>query len=527
MKQQGFSLYAQLSDIFSRPECSFITEFLAEYPRADVYLVGGSVRDLLLGRQSKDFDLVVRSISIARLERFLKKYGKVHAVGRRFGVLKVTPAKQSDSKNPQTIDIALPRLEFSVHLSGHIRDFSVQSDQNLPIEDDLSRRDFTINAMAYDIRRAELVDPWNGLKDLEKRVIRAVGDPHTRFAEDYSRMLRALRFSCQLGFRLDAHTARAISERMPHINDEIIATTVSKKKKKTEMIRVVPFEVAAKELLKSFNADPVRAFDLYDRFGVFAVLAPELLTMKKCRQPKTWHAEGDVWKHTRFALAAFKDKRYLREFGKEHPELLLVIATLFHDIGKPYAIKTPRKDKVDRIRFDGHDRVGADITRAIAERLRLNSVEGLNVSPQVLHWLIKNHLLLLNSVVPQMKNTTIEKYFFKDLALGKALQRLFVVDALASHRQDGKTTLTAYRTFKRRLDMFLKTSKPNARRTLPPAILNGHEIMTAAKITPGPLVGTLCELLREEQLAGRVSTKKQAQEYIKKIAKMQVKSQGR
>ena len=283
---------------------------------------------------------------------------------------------------------------------------------------------------------------------------------------------------------------------------------------------MVPHEVAAKEFLKSFAADPVCALDLFDRFGVFSQLCPEMLAMKTCVQPKTWHAEGSVWKHTRLALEALGSKTFAREFCDERPSLLLVITTLFHDIGKPYTIKTPKKDKVDRIRFDGHDRVGADIVRTIAERLRLNSVEGLNVSPDALHWLIKNHLLLLNSDISRMKNTTIEKYFFRDPMLGKTLQQLFVVDDLASRREDGKTTLTGYRKFKRRLEEFLKTSKPSATKQLPPAILDGYEIMAVAKISPGPHVGRLSELLREEQLAARVTSKKEAEKFIRISAKI-------
>lgn len=458
------------------------------------------MRDLLIGRQVKDYDFVVRGVPIKALQACLGKFGSVNLVGKTFGVLKFTP-----SHSAQTYDIALPRTEFTLDHTGAYRDFSVQSDYRMAIENDLARRDFTINAIAYNLDTATLVDPWGGMKDLSARVIRAVGDPHTRFREDYTRMLRALRFSCQLEFAIVPHTLTALEENISHLNDTI----------KGE--RIVPYELISREMIKSFVADILRAFDYFDSLGVFAAAIPEIDAMKKCPQPKKWHSEGDVWTHTRLALKSLTSAAFAKEFGGEKPDALLILATLLHDIGKPLTIKTPKKDRVDRIRFDGHDRVGAGLARRICERLKTASVEGYSVDPEAIHWLIAYHLVILTGDIRRMKNTTIEKYFFRDPYLGSTLQKLTFADGSGSHTALGKKGLDGYRLFKKRVRLLKKTS--GAKKELPKAILNGDEIMKACAIGPGARVGELLRLLREEQLSGRIKTKSEARIFVKSHSK--------
>lgn len=233
----------------------FLKELLERFPHSDVYYVGGSVRDAALGRRVKDFDIVVRGILAKDLARFLEKHGHVEFVGEHFGVYKFKP--EHDGLDIP-IDIALPRTEKAGG-SGAYKDFDVQSDHDLPIEDDLARRDFTMNAMAWNVRTRELVDPFGGMADLEAKRIRAVGEPKERFAEDYSRMFRALRFAAQLGASVEEKTWSAILESMPTFDAS-----------------VVPEEVVAKELLKGLRADAERTLELWDVSGALKRLLPEL-----------------------------------------------------------------------------------------------------------------------------------------------------------------------------------------------------------------------------------------------------------
>lgn len=496
------------------PAFLFVKTIKQEFPKAETYLVGGVVRDALVGRQLKDYDFVVRNVSLGKLQSVLKKLGGVNLVGKKFGVLKFVPrALKKKGVTMPAFDIALPRLEFSAHETGHYRDFKIESDHRLALEDDLARRDFTMNALALNLYSKELVDPWGGHADILKKTIRAVGEPHHRFTEDYSRILRAARFACQLGFSIHSHTRDAIISSSSGLNKTIRADVVGKS---GELIRAVPYEVIGREFAKALTADCLRAFDLYDELGLWKEVIPELLTMKKCPQPKTWHSEGDVWAHTRLALSVLSSKEFKKEFGEEKPDALLVLATLLHDIGKPTCLKMPKKDKVDRIRFDGHDRVGAGIARMICERLRTSSVEGHHVDPEMVHWLIKNHLLLLNSDLSAMKNTTIERHFYSDPYRGTTLQKLNFVDGSASITASGKKGLERYRAFQKRLVRFKKTS--GTKTTLPRSILNGDDIMTVCKLQSGPRVGELLALLREEQLAGRIKTKTDAKTFVKKMA---------
>ncbi len=504
--------HQSLEKIFHKSHFQWIYELLGEYDKARVYLVGGAVRDFFLGRSTKDYDFVVQGIRAKHLESFLKDRGQVNFVGRRFGVYKFNPKNNKNSSHFESFDIALPRSEQSQYGTGHYRDFIIKTDHRLSIQDDLSRRDFTINAIGYDIREQKIIDPFLGCDDIQKKIIRAVGVPQKRFAEDYSRMLRALRFSCQLGFMLEKETSRTIKKYSSRL--EGLITQFEPKKNTDEKIRKVAYEIIAHEFVRAFVVDHNKALTLFDEHNIIKVLMPQLERMKKCPQDPLWHSEGDVWTHTRLALSCTYGKKFIREFGNEEKDPLLLLAVLFHDLGKPYTLQTPKNDKVDRIHFYGHDRVGADKTRAIAERLRFSSVSEYTISSDSLWWLVKNHLLLLNSDVNTMKHTTLEKYFFKDPYLGKLLLRLIFVDSLATIRKDGKTSLGNYRACKKRLStLTIRTSHTSE---LKKPLLTGFEVMKECKIQSGKWVGDLLSQLREEQLAGRIVTKKDARIYVKK-----------
>ncbi|MDZ4285726.1 MAG: HD domain-containing protein, partial [Candidatus Sungbacteria bacterium] len=382
----------------------------------------GAVRDAALGRSTKDYDFVVRGVQARQLQEFLGSVGIVNLVGRTFGVYKFIPDHGYDEFKAagfEAFDIALPRTEHAWGTGGY-RDVEVQSNHELPIEEDLSRRDFTINAMAlkfrimnHELGIMEIIDPYSGMKDIEGKVIRAVGDPKERFKEDYTRMLRGLRFACELGFSIESVTLAALKAVMPRINDK--RATVGQPVMSPLAEFVAPREVISRELVRAFYADPAGALDSYDESGAFEMLIPELLKMKGCPQPEEFHSEGDVWAHTRLALKNIKTQEYKNTFGDPDPHYnaLLVMAVLFHDIGKPPMLKTPEDDGVDRIRFDEHDTVGAEIVREIARRLVLAiMVEGpLHVDYDKLVWLIKHHLILLHTDAEDFKASTVENIF--------------------------------------------------------------------------------------------------------------------
>jgi len=495
----------------------FLIKISEQFPQAQIYVVGGAVRDFLLGRASKDLDFVVRGVPAEELEEFLEGMGRINLVGRNFGVFKFVPSG-GDDHNP--IDIALPRTEHALGTGGY-HDFEVQSDPELPIEDDLSRRDFTVNAIALDITRANqlrIVDPFSGLKDLKDRVLRAVGKPDDRFKEDYSRMLRAIRFACQIGFKIEDQTWQAIVNNISHLNDirssvELVVGGASAENEVKEE-RVVPYEVAAKEFLKSLISDPICAMDLSDAAGVFRELIPELLTMKNCPQPENFHSEGDVWVHTRLALEKLKSPEFVQQFPDQNISIGLILAVLFHDIGKPSTLTTPDKHGSDRIRFNEHDITGAKMAKSIFNRLRLSSPEGLGVDIDKVAWLIQHHMILVHGNIDEMREGTIEKYFFNSDYPSEDLLKLSWLDIAATVPPDGHPNFTQFNQMLARIERLKSLSE--TKKSLPPALLDGKEIMQLFSLKPGRRIGELKDALREEQLSGRVINREAAVDFLRR-----------
>lgn len=245
-----------------RPELVWIPDFLSAHPGAELFLVGGAVRDALLGRPTKDFDFVVRGLSKEKIEQWFSERGSIDLVGRTFGVYKFSPS----GIDTEPIDIALPRTEQALPGShGGYREFDVQARIDLPLELDLGRRDFTVNAIAYDMRQQEFVDPFHGRRDLEARVLRTVGDPSERFREDLSRLLRAVRFACQLSFHIEDHTWEAVVKLVPRLND-----------KQEDKNWVVPRETIGREFLKSFAADSACTLARLQASGMNTILFPDV-----------------------------------------------------------------------------------------------------------------------------------------------------------------------------------------------------------------------------------------------------------
>lgn len=536
----------QLTRVLSQPYFSWIKHLLEAYPGAELFLVGGAVRDAVLKRETKDYDFVVRGVQARHVQEFLGTAGIVNLVGRTFGVYKFVPEMGYDefkANGMEALDIALPRTEHSWGTGGY-RDVEVQSDHELPIEKDLGRRDFTINAMAAKLKYTEIQspegrrldleisDPYRGMKDIETKIIRAVGDPQTRFNEDYTRMLRGLRFACELGFTIEPTTLEALKIVMPRINDKRANMQQPVLSPLAEF--VAPREVVSRELLRAFYADPVRAFDWYDESGAFEQLMPELLKMKRCPQPEQFHAEGDVWTHTRMALEALRSEEYAKMFGyteiqslprqrldlqtsDPHYNALLIMAILFHDVGKPPMLKTPEEHGVDRIRFDEHDTVGAQMAYELARRLVLSIMaEGLlHINYDHLNLLIKHHLILLHTKAEDFKSSTVEKYFFNPKFPGEELLRLAFCDGSAAiPKEGGIPSLQNLYDMMARIKRMEKAVQE--KRVFVKPLINGDEIMKLLNVPSGPGIGEILRALREEQLSARVTSKDEAIEWVKK-----------
>jgi len=468
-------------------------DIVSHWPTAEVFLVGGAVRDLLLDRSTHDFDLVVRNVPARSLQRYLAKHGRVDLVGKSFGVFKFTPRSPRDAG---TFDIALPRTEHVLTGSGGYKDFAIQSDHTLPIADDLSRRDFTINAIAWRLADNTLIDPFDGQRDLAARRIRTVGSPKARFTEDSSRLLRAIRFACQLGFTIEPATRRALI---------LLAKRVNAKQGEDY---IVPRETIAKELLKSLQAAPRQTLELYFQTGLLKQLLPELLATRGCQQPRKFHTEGDVWKHTLLCFDIATSAAFRRRYGV--PTTTLLVAILLHDIGKPPTQLTPKRDGTDRIRFSGHDVAGAQLAANICQRLKLSAYkdDAIDCDCDAAVWLVRHHMIISSQTVAYMRATTLEKYFFSANP-GELLRQLAWVDINATIAPNGKPNLTDWLAMERRL-----TKLSTGKQTLPKPLLNGSEIMKLCHLPGGPAIGQLLLSLREAQLTGAVKTKVAAKKFI-------------
>ncbi|OGL97414.1 hypothetical protein A2318_03230 [Candidatus Uhrbacteria bacterium RIFOXYB2_FULL_45_11] len=278
-----------LSWIQHKPSLIFLADLARDFKTAEVFFVGGALRDWFLNRPMDhvDCDFVVRGIQIDLLIAWLQKHGSVDVVGKTFGVIKFRP----NNAQAAWIDIALPRTEQSTPDSlGGYRDVLAQFNATLPITDDLSRRDFTVNALALNLRTHNLIDPFRGQQDLENKTLRAVGHPHKRFQEDLTRILRGLRFACELNFTIEPQTFEAMKALVPELNHL--------RKEENANGYIVARETIGDELSKAFFANPSQAIHLLQELGALEELFPS------------------VWRHLQV------DAHYLEPVSRSKPEQL-------------------------------------------------------------------------------------------------------------------------------------------------------------------------------------------------------------
>ena len=413
------------------------------------YYAGGSVRDLLRGQVPKDIDVATD----ARPEEVQKMFSRTYAVGAHFGVIVVL-------EEGFQFEVATFRSD-GVYLDGR-RPSEVHF---ATAEEDAARRDFTINGMFFDPEANEVIDFVGGRADLEARLIRAIGDPAQRFAEDRLRILRAVRFATVLGFEIEPATWDAVVADAASINE------ISAERIREELVRIF------------MSPQRVRGWDLLDASGLMRAILPEIEAMKGCDQPPQFHPEGDVFKHTRIML----------ELLPEEASLPLVFSVLFHDIGKP---TTSSVDESGRIRFNGHDRIGAEMTEAVMQRLRFSRAE-IDATVEA----VRQHMVFKD--VPNMRVARLKRF----------MARPTFADELELHRVDCESShgmMDNYDFLRRKREEF--ANEP----IIPPPFVRGDDLL-ALGLKPGPKIGEILEAVETRQLEGALANREEALEWVKKF----------
>jgi len=447
----------------------FIKDLIKQFPKSKVYLVGGAVRDGFMGRQIKDYDMVLSGIQGDDLEKALSEMGRVDLVGKNFGVYKF-----KNKENKEYLDLVLPRQEKSGG-SGAKHDFEIESNWQLPIKQDLARRDFTINAMALDFDGYKLVDPFGGKEDLTNGIVRSVGNPEKRLSEDLSRILRGIRFAVKMNYQIDNDTWQAI---------KIKSQEILKIDNKGKLI--VPWETISTELEKTFIIDPAKTFNLLNESGLMKQIFPELEKLKGLKQPQEHHKEGDAFVHTKLALKALP----------LNSPISLIFATLMHDVGK---LETFKQDENGKITFYGHAEKSTEITKNICKRLKLKT----KLTNKITN-IIANHMKIFQ--IGNMTDATIYKLLFETMPEDETsheLIRLNRADLLASLSEEK----ASYEIARRKISEFNKKAAEKQLEIKP--LINGKDLISLG-LKPGPIFNKIINLIRDRQLGGDIKSKEEA-----------------
>jgi poly(A) polymerase len=410
----------------------------------EAYLAGGCVRDMLLKKSPKDYDIATN----AKPEDIRRVFPKTIPVGAQFGVILVL-------LDDEPFEVASFRYD-GPYLDGrrpsHVRYGS--------LEEDIFRRDFTINGMVYDPVGDRVIDLVEGQKDLERRSIRAIGNAQQRFEEDRLRMIRAVRFAASLKFEIELSTFAAVKQ---------LAATITQ----------ISWERIGEEVTRILTEGGARrGFELLDETGLLAVLLPEVAVMKGTRQSPDYHPEGDVFNHTLLLLSHL-----------DAPSETLAYGCLLHDVAKPVCLR----QEAERVTFYGHTEKGAEMAEEILKRLKRARAVSERVS-----YLVRNHLRHVQA--PQMRLSTLKRFLREDGI--EELLELARIDALSSNGD-----LQYYQFCKERLGE-LKEEE------IRPAPLVRGDDLIALGLTPGPIFADILRQVEDAQLSGELTSREEALAWV-------------
>ncbi|SKA98668.1 poly(A) polymerase [Prosthecobacter debontii] len=412
----------------------------------EALLAGGCVRDFLLGKEPKDYDVATS----ATPQQVIALFPGALTVGAHFGVVIV-------KHNHHQIEVATFRTDGS-YKDGR----RPESVTFATTEEDAQRRDFTVNGLFRDPIGDRIIDYVGGQADLNRRLLRAIGDPHQRFAEDRLRLLRAIRFATVLDFEIEPATWKAVCDHAEAIN------TVSAERIRDELIKIF------------LHPQRLRGFDLLVESGLMQQVLPEILILQGVEQPPQWHPEGDVFIHTRLMLSLLP----------QQVSLPLVLSVLLHDIAKPATFTV---DETGRIRFNGHDKLGAEMTGDILRRLKFPNdvIEPTQVA-------VENHMAFKD--VKKMRNSTLKRM----------MARPTWEDELALHRVDclgSNGLLDNYEFMKAKAEEFSQAP------LIPPTLINGRDLIELGW-QPGKQLGIVLTAVQNAQLEGLINTREEALEWV-------------
>ncbi|MEQ1858836.1 MAG: CCA tRNA nucleotidyltransferase [Chthoniobacteraceae bacterium] len=437
----------QLSPVMPEQSARRIVQRLRDAGHVALY-AGGCVRDRLRGQEPHDFDIATD----ARPAQVQELFRRTFDVGAQFGVIVV-------HEDDQDFQVATFRSDRA-YIDGRHPESVVFSTPR----EDAERRDFTVNGMFFDPIADEVIDYIGGQNDLAARVLRAIGDPEARFREDRLRMLRAVRFATVLGFEIEPATWSAVCANAAHIHD-------------------VSAERIREELVKTLvHPDRVRGFDLLDASGLLREILPEMESLKGCTQPEQFHPEGDVFVHTRAMLGLLPPCEL---------SVPLVFGVLLHDIAKP---PTRFVDPTGRIRFNGHEKVGARMAEEIMTRLRFSRAE-IDATVEA----VSEHMAFKD--VQQMRVAKLKRF----------MARPGFEDELELHRVDCQSShgmLDNYTFLKTRREEF--ANEP----LIPPPLITGEDLI-ALGLAPGPRFKEILEAVQSRQLEGTLADRDAALAFVR------------
>jgi poly(A) polymerase len=417
----------------------------------EALFAGGCVRDLLLGREPEDYDVATN----ATPDEVMALFPDSVAVGAQFGVILIP-------RNGLKVEVATFRSDVG-YSDGRHPDAVIYA---RTAEEDVQRRDFTINGLLMRHDSNQVLDFVHGRADLQSGIIRAIGNPARRFEEDTLRMLRAVRFAARFGFEIEPETFRAIRKYAAGI------ARVSAERIRDELTKLLVEGAAG------------NGFRLLDQTWLLQRVLPEVAAMKGVEQPPQYHPEGDVWVHTCMMLEGILSGT----------STTLAWGVLLHDVGKPPTFRSAAETG-DRIRFDGHVEVGIKISEEICRRLRMS-----NDDVEQIVALVANHMKFKD--VDQMRASTLKRFvripkFEEHLALHR-------LDCLSSHRN-----LAAYEYVKQFL------SETPSEQVRPPRLLTGDDLVHLG-FPPGPKFAQILRSIEDAQLEGIIKTREDALKFVEK-----------